>query len=210
MRGSALTRLQHTLAFRITHRDDTAQQGGRANARRRMMNSDIAADPNGGSNLTSAGLHRRSHWWIVGIMSVTVTLMIGGVAFVGLPDVMHRRTLKRMERWIRPELGTPAAGEARGIHEVKRALSAAAVNWPLWYRQNAPTEKLVVVADYLDRTKGAAFQSYAGALHVLALLEDVSPSLHDYPWIESLREMQNEGIIPPPPASHPPKATSAR
>lgn len=116
------------------------------------------------------------------------------------PKTKHRRVLARFERWFHTGLTQqPADPEARGIYEVKRALWTASGNWPLWYPENAPTQKLALVADYLDRTHGSDFNSYAGALHVEALLEEVSPTLHDYPWIAQLREMQADGTIPPPP-----------
>ena len=136
------------------------------------------------------------------MVTAATVLLIGGcaVAFYFDPDEQHRRVVRRIGRWVRPELNAPTALEARGIHEVKRALFTASGNWPLWYRTNAPTEKLAAVADYLDRTQGADFASYGGALHVLALLEEVSPTLHDYPWIEQLREMQADGSIPAPQA----------
>lgn len=115
------------------------------------------------------------------------------------PNRQHRRTVGRIVRWVRPDMPVPPGGEPREVREVRAAIYAAAVNWPLWYRENAPTDKLAAVADYLDRTKGADLSSYVGALHVLSLLEAVSPSLHEYPFVVQLREMQADGTLPPPP-----------
>ncbi len=84
------------------------------------MISDIDADPNGDSNSTSPGLHRPSHWWIVGIVSITVTLTIGGLAFAVLPDLKHRGTLKRMERWFQTKPGTPTSEVLQPLQHLGR------------------------------------------------------------------------------------------
>ncbi len=151
-----------------------------------------------------SGPFRLRKKFVLAVVILLAIVVAGWFSFTsGLtPHQRHRRVLERIQRWTKTHgnpWALPEGSEARGINEVKRAIFTATGNWPLWYPENAPTEKLKAVADYLDRTNGADFSTYASALHVLKLLEDVSPTLHDYPWVEHLREMQDDGEIPKPP-----------
>lgn len=144
--------------------------------------------------------HLHRGWMVVGGVALAAVVCAGamGLWFYHSPQMRHERVLARVDRWT--EWGNkPTALEEVGIYEVKRAIHTALGNAPFWHWQNAPTEKLVVVADYLDRTHGEDFKSFAGSLHVVALLEEVSPTFHEFGWIETLREMQAGGEIPASP-----------
>lgn len=147
------------------------------------------------------GLRRRCRWRRALLVTLGI-LCVPGALFVAAyrhPAWVRRRVIARIDRWMDTKPGPAATPlEATGINEVEGALHTALYN-ALWYPRNAPTEKLDVVADYLDRTRGADFRSFAGALHVVEMLGEVSPPLTDYARIEQLRVMQSQGLIPDQP-----------
>ena len=120
------------------------------------------------------------------------------------PQQMHVRQLKRISNPMQRDINALHAGVSPATHlhgddraraELLMAMNTATWN-ELYYHNRCSPEKIRAMADRLDKTKGAELQTVEGCLRLMAEMEVACPTVKDYAWFVSVREMQDEGVIP--------------
>ncbi|MDI1319328.1 MAG: hypothetical protein PSW75_03925 [bacterium] len=154
----------------------------------------------------SSFLPRWAKRGLVVLVGLVVLLAVSAFLMVKpwTPKFRHQRVLGRIEGHLKPIMVTMPVGDAmqrlpkveRGRCEIIRAIWAALYNWPLYYQAGTVPEKVVAIADRLDANGGADLKTFEGCVELLKLFDEASWTFYDYPWVATLSEMEQEGMIP--------------